>query len=121
MNKRRREWTLADLAILCCLIIVLNPELRALLILVEALSLELVLFLLLIQLRSLLPIMAMCFTRVFKWCCLSSFFILRGTVRMSGAILPVGKLCDFSTFLFVLSQNLWCPLYRKPRTARLQT
>jgi hypothetical protein len=59
MNTRRWEWRLADLAILFALFFVLNPELRAFLFLVDFLSLELILFLVLIQLRSFLPIMAL--------------------------------------------------------------
>lgn len=121
MNKRRWEWTIADLVILSCLIFVLNPELRALLILVDALSLELVLFLLLIQLRTLLPIVAMGLTSVSRWCCASWFFTLRSVLRVFGAILPGCALSALSTFLFVLSQNLWCPLSRQARAARLQT
>jgi hypothetical protein len=121
MNMRRWEWRLVDLAILSALFLVINPELRALLIVVDALSLELILFLLLIQLRGVLPIIAVALLSASRWCCVSSFCTLRGILRVFGAILPGRALCALSTLLFVLSQNLWCPLSRQSRAACLQT
>jgi hypothetical protein len=118
MNTRSRKWTLADFAIVGALFLVLNPELRALLFLVDFLSLELILFLLLIQWRSVAPTVAVALASAGKWSCVISFAAFRGILRLFGAVLPCRALCALSTLLFVLSQNLWCPL---SRSARLQT
>ena len=121
MNTRRWEWRLADLAILCALLLVINPELRALLLLVDFLSLELTLFLLLIQLRSFLPIVAVALVSISKWSCVTAFAAFRGILRVFGAILHSRTLNALSTFLFVVSQNLWCPLSTLSSPPRLQT
>jgi hypothetical protein len=55
MDIRRREWKIAAFGILVGLAFVTNPELRALLFVVDALGLELIFFLLAIQLRGFLP------------------------------------------------------------------
>jgi hypothetical protein len=117
MNTRRWEWNLADLAILCALFIVINPELRVFLFLVDFLGLELIFFLVLIQLRSFLPITALALNSAGKWSCMVSFAACRGILRVFAALLP-GRA---STLLFILSQSLWCPLSRRSGLARLHT
>jgi hypothetical protein len=98
-----------DLAILGALFLVITPELRALLIVVDALSLELILLLLLIQLRGFLPIMEIALMVAGRWCCMTSFSAVRGILRVFGAFLPGRSTYGVSLLLFVLSKSLWCP------------
>lgn len=120
LNQRRREWNLADWAILVALLFVINPELQVFLLLVDYLSLELFLILLLIQWRSIMPVIRLALESTGKWSCMTSFAALRGILRVFVALLSEGTLSGFSTWLFVLSRNLWCPLSARSGPQHLQ-
>lgn len=79
---------------------------------VDALGLELVFFLLAIQLREFLPAIRVSLLSICLWCCATSFFMLRGLLRASGAVLAGRATFGISLLLFVLSKNVWCPLSR---------
>jgi hypothetical protein len=76
------------IAILVGILIVANPELRVLLILVDALGLELVILILAIQLRGWLPAIRVVLKSACSRCCEGSFFIVRGVLPLFGAVLP---------------------------------
>jgi hypothetical protein len=120
MNQRRWEWKLADWAILVALLFIINPEFQVFLLLVDYLSLELFLFLLLIQWRSTMPVIGLALTATGKWSCITSFAALRGILRVFGALSSGRTLSAFSTWLFVLSRNLWCPLSARSGPQHLQ-
>jgi hypothetical protein len=107
---------LAAVALLIGVVVVSNPELRALIIVVDALGLDLVCLLLAIQLRALLPIIRVAFMSACIWCCTTSFSALRGILCAVGASLPGRAAYGFSTLLLVLSTRLHCPL-SAPRAA----
>jgi hypothetical protein len=121
VKTRRWEWTLADLAILGLLLFVINPELQVFLLMVDFLSLELFLFLVLIQLRSFLPIASVAINSTGKWSCILSFAAFRGILRVFCALLTAPAMSALSVLTFVWSQNLWCPLSRQSSVAHLQT
>jgi hypothetical protein len=110
MNARRWEWRLAAFALLVWLAFVSNPELRILLVLVDSLGLELVFFLLLIQLRGLIPTIRAAAEPIWVRSCAISFLILRVVLRVFAALMPRRALCGMSMLIYVLSKNLWCPI-----------
>ena len=118
MNTRSWSWRLAGFAILVWLVFVTTPELRALLILVDSLGLEIVFLLLAIQLRTLLPFLVQAFVSFRLWSCITSFFILRSLIRLFGLLLPARAFAAVSTLLYILSKSLWCPIsqqsFRRP-------
>jgi hypothetical protein len=117
----RLKWKIAAIAILAALILVMNPELRALLLAVDALGLELVFILFAVQLRGLLPILRSVLVWVGLRCCAASFAMLRISLQVFGAVLPGRAMPGLSTLLYVWSRHLRCPLPLRAAESRLPT
>jgi len=101
---------------LIALCLVINPELRALLLLASGLGLELTIFVIVLQLRSLITAAGIAMMQVARSLCGPAYTALRGTTRaMALLALPVRATIGLSTFLFVLSHNLSCPLAKPHR------
>lgn len=113
MKTPRWNWKIAALVILAALVLVTSPELRALLLVVDALGLELVLFLVAVQLRGFLPIIRSVLVSVGSRCCAASIAGLRLLLRIFGAVLPGRAMPGMSTLLYVWSANWWCPSSRR--------
>jgi hypothetical protein len=116
MNTPRKDLKLAAFALLVSLAIVANPELRILIMVVNALGLELMFFLLAIQLRSFSPTIRLALASARMWSCGAAFFSLRVILRVCGALSPGRALFGASVWL-VQSKNLWCPLSRRSARA----
>jgi hypothetical protein len=113
VESRRWTWKTETLAILLLLLIVTNPELRAALLVFNGLGLELVVFLIGLQLRSFMPASGILATQVRTFLCVAVYAILRAATRAMATLAPPGRaMFGLSTFLFVLSTNLWCPLIK---------
>jgi hypothetical protein len=112
LDWRRWTWKTASVAILLLLIVVTNPELRAYLLLVNGVGLELMIFLIVLQLRFLIPSSGMLTMRAGTWLCLAVYAACRGATRTLAllALLARSATTGMSAFLLVLSHNLWCPL-----------
>jgi hypothetical protein len=114
MKTRSWIWKLAGFAILVWLVFVTTPELRALLIIVDSLGLEIVFLLLAIQLRTSLPFLKQAFLSIRLWSCVTSFFALRSFMRLFGLLLPARAFAAVSALLYILSKSLWCPISQQP-------
>ena len=79
---------IAAFALLLTLAFVTNPELRILLMVVNALGLELVFFLIAVQLRSFSPTIRLALASARMWSCVAAFFSLRVILRACGALSP---------------------------------
>jgi hypothetical protein len=113
MDWRRWTWKSTTVAILLALFLVLNPELRALLLVINGLGLELVIFLIGLQLRSLRPTVGILAMQVGTFLCGAVYKAFRGATRALALLAPPGRATfGLSAFLFVLSHNLWCPLLK---------
>lgn len=84
----------------------------------DSLGLELVVMLLAIQLRTFLPVTAIALVSASAWSCAVAFSILRGCIRLVGALLPARASTGVSILLYVISRNLWCPVSRHSAMAR---
>jgi len=109
---RSCTWKTAAIVVLLALFFIMNPELRAVLLFVDEFGLELMILLLAVQLRVVLPVAAAIKTHVARALCAPAFAVLRGLTRALALLLPPGRAVTFglSTYLYVLSHNLWCPL-----------
>jgi hypothetical protein len=97
-------------AVLLMLLLVMNPELRAFLLLVNFIGLDLMIFFVVIQLRYLLPAVPSYPHEMGRFLCVASYTGLRVTTRAIGLLLaPVRVSGALTTLLFVLSKNMWCP------------
>jgi hypothetical protein len=105
MNRRINRY--GTVAVLLVLLLVMNPELRAFLLLANFIGLDLMIFFIVIQLRYLLP--AISLHRSFL--CVAGYTALRVTTRTIGLLLaPADRAtAGVTTLLFVLSKNMWCP------------
>ena len=97
-------------AVLLMLLLVMNPELRAFLLLANFIGLDLMIFLIAIQLQNLLPAIPPYPYRMRTFLCVASYTALRVTTRTIGLLLaPAPRIGALTTLLFVLSKNMWCP------------
>jgi hypothetical protein len=97
-------------AVLLMLLLVMNPELRAFLLLANFIGLDLMIFFIVIQLRFLLPAMPSNLNQMGGFVCVAGYSALRVTTRTIGLLLaPVRVSGGLTTLLFILSKNMWCP------------
>jgi hypothetical protein len=95
-------------AVLLMLLLVMNPELRAFLLVANFIGLDLMIFFFVIQLRHLLPAIEHRY-QMGSFVCVASYTALRVTTRTIGLLLaPVRVSGGLTTLLFVLSKNMWC-------------
>jgi hypothetical protein len=111
MNPRASIKKYGTVAVLVMLLVVMNPELRAFLLLTNLIGLDLMIFFIAIQLRYLLPA-AQSFQHPMRFfLCVASYTTLRFATRMIALLLaPADRAtAGLTTLLFVLSKNMWCP------------
>jgi hypothetical protein len=117
----RRPWInkYGTVAVLLMLLLVMNPELRAFLLVANFIGLDLVIFFFAIQLRYLLPAAPSFPHQMRTFLCVASYTTLRVTTRMIALLLaPAGRVTTgLTTLLFVLSKNMWCPKLKQGLTA----
>ena len=112
MNRWMNKY--GTVAVLLLLLFVMNPELRALLLLANFIGLDLMIFFFMIQLRHLLPAMPSNLNQMGTFLCVASYTVLRVTTRTIALVLaPPRETWGFTTLLFVLSKNMWCPRQRQ--------
>jgi hypothetical protein len=106
-------------AILLMLLLVMNPELRAFLLVTNFIGLDLMIFFIAMQLRYLLPAVSSFPQQMPTFLCVASYTTLRVTTRMIALLLaPVNNVsAGLTTLLFVLSKNMWCPKLKPGLTA----
>jgi hypothetical protein len=96
-------------AVLLLLLFVINPELRAFLLLANFIGLDLMIFFIVIQLRYMLPAIPSYPYPMGRFLCVAGYTALRVTTRAVGLLLaPVRVSGGLTTLLFVLSKNMWC-------------
>ena len=108
----RHPWTnkYGTVAVLLLLLFVMNPELRALLLLANFIGLDLLIFFIVIQLRYLLPAIPSYPYQMRTFACVASYATLRVTTRTIALLLAPARVSGgLTTLLFVLSKNMWCP------------
>ena len=106
----RRPWInrYGTVAVLLLLLLVMNPELRAFLLVANFIGLDLMIFFFVIQLRYLLPAITSYPLQMGGFLCVASYTALRITTRTIGLLLaPVRVSGGLTTLLFVLSKNMW--------------
>jgi hypothetical protein len=110
-SMNRRPWInrYGTGAVLLILLLVMNPELRAFLLLANFIGLDLMIFCIVIQLRYLLP--AIPSYQMSRFLCVAGYTALRVTTRTIGLLLAPAEraTAGLTTLLFVLSKNMWCP------------
>jgi hypothetical protein len=119
MNHRPWINKYGTVAVLLMLLLVMNPELRAFLLITNLIGLDLMIFFIAIQLRYLLPAVPSLPHPMRTFLCVASYTTLRVTMRMITLLLaPVGRgSASLITLLFVLSKNMWCPRLKQDLTA----
>lgn len=117
----RRPWInrYGSIAILLLLLIVINPELQAFLLVANFIGPDLMIFFIAIQLRYLLPALPSFSHPLRTLLCVAGYASLRITTRMISLLLaPACHVTSgLTTLLFVLSKNLWCPTLKPRLTA----
>ena len=99
----------ARVAVLLMLLLFMNPEVRAFLLLANFIGLDLMIFFIVIQLRYLLPAIPSNPYQMRASLCVAGFTALRVATRTIGLLLaPVRVSGSMATLLFVLSKNMWC-------------
>jgi hypothetical protein len=97
-------------AVLLMLLFVMNPELRAFLLLANFIGLDLMIFFIVIQLRYLLPALPSYLNQMGSFLCVAGYTALRVTTRTIGLLLAPARVSGgLTTLLFVLSKSMWCP------------
>jgi hypothetical protein len=109
----RRPWInkYGSVAVLLMLLLVMNPELRAFLLLANFVGPDLMIFMIAIQLRYLLAAVPSIQHPMPTFLCVASYTTLRFATRMIALLLaPADRAtAGLTTLLFVLSKNMWCP------------
>jgi hypothetical protein len=109
----RRPWInkYGTVAVLLMLLLIMNPELRAFLLVTNFIGLDLMIFFIAIQLRFLLPALPSTQHPMRTFLCVASYTTLRFATRMIALLLaPADRAtAGLTTLLFVLSKNMWCP------------
>ena len=111
----RRISRCGTVAVLLMLLLVMNPELRAFLLLANFIGPDLIIFFFVIQLRILLPAIPSYAYPMGGFLCVAGYTALRVTTRTVGLLLaPADRAtAGLTTLLFVLSKNMWCPRQRR--------
>jgi hypothetical protein len=101
-------------AVLLMLLLVMNPELRAFLLLANFIGLDLMIFFIVIQLRYLLPAIPSYSYPLGRFLCVAGYTALRITTRTIALLLTPARVSGaLTTLLFVLSKNMWCPRQKR--------
>jgi hypothetical protein len=88
----------------------MNPELRAFLLVANFIGLDLMIFLIAIQLRNLLPVLPLSPHQMRTFLCVASYATLRVMIRMIALFLASSRITvGLYTLLFVVPGNMWCP------------
>jgi hypothetical protein len=111
MNPRPWMNKYGTVAVLLMLLFVMNPELRAFLLLTNFIGLDLMIFFIAIQLRYLLPAVPSIQYSMRTFLCVAGYTTLRFATRVIALLLaPADRAtAGLTTLLFVLSRNMWCP------------
>ena len=111
MNQRPWISKYGSAALLLMLLLVMNPELRAFLLLANFIGPDLMIFLIAIQLRYLLPAVLSLQHPMRPFLCVAGYTTLRFATRMIALLLaPADRAtAGLTTLLFVLSKTMWCP------------
>lgn len=98
-------------AVLLMLLFVMNPELRAFILLTHFIGLDLMIFFIAVQLRYLLPAVPSIQHPMRTFLCVASYSTLRFATRVIALLLAPGDraTAGLTTLLYVLSRNMWCP------------
>ena len=115
MNQRPWIDKYGSVAILLMLLLVMNPELRAFLLLTNFIGPDLMILLIAIQLRYLLPAVLSIHSPMRTVLCVAGYTTLRFATRLIALLLaPAGRAtAGLTTLLLVLSKNMWCPTLKK--------
>jgi hypothetical protein len=114
MHRHRRINQYGTVAVLVMLLLVMNPELRAYLLVANFIGIDLVMFFIVIQLQNLLLTMPSYLNPMRTFLCVAGYGVLRVTTRIVALLLaPVRVSGGLATLLFVLSKNLWCARQRQ--------
>ena len=102
----RRPWInrYGTVAVLLLLLLVMNPELRAFLLLANFIGLDLMIFFIVIQLRYMLPAIPSYPFQIGTFVCVAGYTTLRVTTRAVGLLLAPVRVSgglDYITFRFV--------------------
>lgn len=112
-NMPKRSWKsyLGAVALAVALVIVLNPEVRALLFLADAIGLEALLLLFAAQFRNFLPVLRVVFEPVALALCKFSSLVASGALRGFQLALPIRPFTLLLCPVFiVLSYGVRCPV-----------
>jgi hypothetical protein len=111
MNPRPWINKYGTVGILLMLLFIMNPELRAFLLLTNFIGLDLMILFIAIQLRYLLPMIPSIQRPMRTFLCVASYTTLRFATRAIALLLaPADRAtAGLTTLLFVLSKNMWCP------------
>jgi hypothetical protein len=108
MNSRAWINKSGTVAVLLLLLFVLNPELRAFLLVANFIGVDLMILLFAIQLRSVLSMAPLFSNHVRTFVCRASYTTARIMTRTIALLLaPCRVAAGVTTFLFILSINLW--------------
>jgi hypothetical protein len=112
MNQRPWINKHGSVVILLMLLLLMNPELRAFLLLTNFLGPDLMILLIAIQLRYLLPAVLLTQHPMRTFLCVAGYTTLRFATRTIALLLaPADRAtAGLTTLLFVLSKNMWCPV-----------
>jgi hypothetical protein len=109
----RRPWInrSGTVAVLLMLLLIMNPELQAFLLVTNFIGLDLMIFFIAVQLRYLLPAVPSFPHPMRTFLCVAGYTTLRVTTRMISLLLAPAcyETAGLTTSLFVLSKNMWCP------------
>jgi hypothetical protein len=113
----QRQWInrYGSVAVLLMLLLVMNPELRAFLMVTNFIGLDLMIFLIAIQLRFLLTAAPSFLHPLRAMLCVAGYSTLRVATRLVVLLLaPASRAtAGLTTLLFVLSTNMWCPMLKQ--------
>jgi hypothetical protein len=98
-------------AVLLMLLLIINPELRAFLLLTNYIGADLMIFFIAIQVRYLVPAVLSFLHPPRLFLCVAGYTTLRVATRIIAVLLAPGDraTAGVTTLLFVLSKNMWCP------------
>jgi hypothetical protein len=98
------------IGILLMLVLILNPELRAFLLVADYIGIDLMIFFIAIQLQFLLPMIPSYVHQIRTFLCRTSYATLRVAVRLIALFLTPSRVTASLTALsFALATNMWCP------------
>jgi hypothetical protein len=99
-----------SIAVLLMLLLVIDPELRAFLLVANFIGVDLMMFFIVIQLQSLLLTIPSNLNPMRAFLCAAGYTTLRVTTRVAALLLAPARVSGgLATLLFVLSKNMWCP------------